>query len=204
MYEADSLQDLREVVGECTRCPLSCSRTKLVFGAGNPDADLLFVGEAPGRSEDVQGIPFVGPAGRLLDRMLESIDLRREDIYITNVVKCRPPGNRDPEQLEIQTCNPFLKRQIELIRPKIVCELGRIAAGVMLGRQIQITRIHGQKFIGNGYSNVPVLHPAAALRGQDTMRMLEHDFRQLASYLEDADPPPPAGPPPEPEQMGLF
>jgi uracil-DNA glycosylase family 4 len=202
MYEADSLEELREMLGDCKLCPLSAGRTKLVYGDGNPDAELMFVGEGPGRAEDAQGLPFVGPAGKLLDRMLASINLRREDVYITNVVKCRPPGNRDPEPEEIQTCNPFLKGQISLIKPKIICELGRVAAGVMMGRQIQITRIHGQKFIGDGYSNVPVFHPAAALRGQDTMRLLEQDFQNLKSYLEQSEPPPP--PPPEPEQMGLF
>ena len=203
MCEADSLEELRETLGVCQRCPLSQARNKLVFGAGNPEADLMFVGEAPGRAEDAQGLPFVGPAGRLLDDLLAGIGLARQDVYITNVVKCRPPDNRDPEPLEVETCGPFLAGQISLIKPKIICELGRIAAGVMMGRQIQITKIHGQKFLGRGYLNVPVFHPAAALRAAATADLLRQDFENLKSYLE-ADEPPPPPPEPEPEQMGLF
>jgi DNA polymerase len=163
----------------------------------------MFVGEAPGRAEDAQGLPFVGPAGKLLDEMLESIGMARADVYITNVVKCRPPGNRDPLPLEVETCDPFLRGQIQLIKPAIICELGRIAAGVMMERQIQITRIHGQKFLGGGYFNVPVFHPAAALRAPATMQLLREDFQNLKSYLEEQEPPPPE-PEPEPEQLGLF
>jgi uracil-DNA glycosylase family 4 len=203
MCEAGTLAELRQTLGVCQRCPLSQSRTNLVYGSGNPDAELMFVGEAPGRAEDAQGLPFVGPAGHLLDDMLAGIGLDREDVYITNVVKCRPPGNRDPLPLEIETCSPFLTGQIELIKPKIICELGRIAAGVMMGREIKITRIHGQKFLGRGYLNVPVFHPAAALRAAATADLLRQDFVNLKSYLE-ADEPPPPEPPSEPEQMGLF
>jgi len=203
MYEAESLEDLREILGDCTRCPLHESRNKLVYGAGNPDAQLMFVGEGPGRAEDAQGLPFVGPAGKLLDEMLTSIGLARADVYIANVVKCRPPGNRDPLPLEVETCIPFLQGQIKLIKPKVICELGRIAAGVMMERQIQITRIHGQKFLGPGYFNVPVFHPAAALRAPATMQLLREDFQNLKSYLEEQEPPPPE-PEPEPEQLGLF
>jgi len=203
MYEAESLEELREILGDCTRCPLHESRNKLVYGAGNPDAQLMFVGEGPGRAEDAQGLPFVGPAGKLLDEMLTSIGLARADVYIANVVKCRPPGNRDPLPLEVETCIPFLQGQIKLIKPKVICELGRIAAGVMMERQIQITRIHGQKFLGPGYFNVPVFHPAAALRAPATMQLLREDFQNLKSYLEEQEPPPPE-PEPEPEQLGLF
>ncbi len=203
MYEAESLEELREILGDCTRCPLHESRNKLVYGAGNPDAQLMFVGEGPGRAEDAQGLPFVGPAGKLLDEMLTSIGLARADVYIANVVKCRPPGNRDPLPLEVETCIPFLQGQIKLIKPKVICELGRIAAGVMMERQIQITRIHGQKFLGPGYFNVPVFHPAAALRAPATMQLLREDFKNLKSYLEEQEPPPPE-PEPEPEQLGLF
>ena len=203
MYEADSLEELCEILGDCQRCPLSQARTRIVYGAGNPDAELMFVGEAPGRAEDAQGLPFVGPAGRLLDDLLASVGLARDEVYITNVIKCRPPGNRDPLPLEVETCNPFLAGQIALIKPKIICELGRIAAGIMMGRQIHITRIHGQKFLGRGYLNVPVFHPAAALRTPATAELLRQDFVNLKSYLEEDEPPPPA-PEPEPEQMGLF
>ena len=129
--------------------------------------------------------------------------MTRQQVYIANVVKCRPPGNRDPLPLEVETCIPFLRRQIELIKPGIVCELGRIAAGVMMERTIQITRIHGQKFLGRGYFNVPVFHPAAALRAPATMQILREDFARLKEYLEEEEPPPPAAEP-EPEQMGLF
>lgn len=204
MYEADTLEELREILGECVRCQLSRNRTNIVYGAGNPEAQLMFVGEAPGRVEDQQGVPFVGRAGKLLDELLASIGLKREDVYITNVVKCRPPGNRDPEPVEVETCDPFLAGQIRIIKPKIICELGRIAAGVMMKRKIQITRIHGQKFIGDGYLNVPVFHPAAALRGPDTMRLLREDFQNLKKYLEEDDQPPAAEERAEPEQMGLF
>lgn len=202
MMEAGSLEELREILGECTRCPLHESRTKLVYGYGNPEARLMFVGEAPGRAEDAQGLPFVGPAGKVLDEMLASIGMDRSQVYIANVVKCRPPGNRDPLPLEVETCAPFLAGQIRLIAPEIICELGRIAAGVMMERAIQITRIHGQKFIGKGYFNVPVFHPAAALRAPATMQLLRGDFQNLKTYLEESAPPPEA--PQEPEQMGLF
>jgi len=203
MYEAGSLEELREILGECERCPLHEGRTKIVFGYGNPEAKLMFVGEGPGRAEDAQGLPFVGPAGKLLDDLLGQIGMTRQQVYIANVVKCRPPGNRDPLPLEVETCIPFLRRQIELIKPGIVCELGRIAAGVMMERTIQITRIHGQKFLGRGYFNVPVFHPAAALRAPATMQLLREDFARLKEYLEEEEPPPPAAEP-EPEQMGLF
>jgi uracil-DNA glycosylase family 4 len=203
MYEADSLEELREILGDCTRCPLHEGRRNLVYGVGNPDAQLMFVGEGPGRVEDEQGLPFVGPAGRVLDDMLRSIGLERDDVYIANVVKCRPPGNRDPLPLEVETCIPFLKGQIKLIKPRIVCELGRVAAGVMMERQIQITRIHGQRFTGPGYFNVPVFHPAAALRAPETMRLLGEDFSNLATYLAESEPSPPE-PEAEPEQLGLF
>jgi len=203
MYEAESLEQLREILGECTRCPLHESRTRLVYGTGDPRADLMFVGEAPGRAEDAQGLPFVGPAGKLLDELLGQIGLSRSEVYIANVVKCRPPGNRDPLPLEVETCHPFLAGQIKLIQPKIICELGRIAAGLMMERTIQITRIHGQKFIGPGYFNVPVFHPAAALRAPATMQLLRQDFQNLKEYLAEEQAPPPATDP-EPEQMGLF
>jgi DNA polymerase len=203
MYKAETLAELRDILGDCTRCPLSKSRRNLVYGDGDEAARLMFVGEAPGRAEDERGLPFVGPAGKLLDELLAGIGLRRSDVYITNVVKCRPPGNRDPLPLEVDTCNPFLKGQISLIKPTVVCALGRIAAGVMLEKTVQITRMHGQKFAMPGYFLVPVFHPAAALRTPSTMSMIREDFMQLKSYLQD-DEPPPARPREEPEQMGLF
>lgn len=211
MHEAGSLEELREMLGDCARCPLHKSRTRLVFGYGDPGADLMFVGEAPGRAEDARGLPFVGPAGRLLDEMLDSIGMERGQVYITNVVKCRPPGNRDPLPPEIEACNPFLTAQIRLVRPRIICELGRVAAGVMMGRPIPITRNHGRRFAGSGYSNVPVFHPAAALRSPATMQLLRQDFQDLRGYLEEQQAPDGAPgeaekpeEPGEPEQLGLF
>ncbi len=203
LEEAGTLDELRDMLGLCTRCRLSEGRNKIVFGYGNPEARLMFVGEAPGKAEDAQGLPFVGPAGRLLDELLAGIGLARKDVYITNVVKCRPPGNRDPLPEETETCNPFLAGQIRLIRPSIVCQLGRIAASVMMKRSVQMTKMHGQRLIGPGYFNVPVFHPAAALRTPATRGLLVEDFANLKKYL-DEDQAPPEPPSPEPEQMGLF
>lgn len=203
MEEAKSLVELREKLGVCTGCQLHQGRTNIVFGAGNQDADLLFVGEAPGRVEDSRGIPFVGPAGKLLDELLQGIGLSRSQVYITNVVKCRPPGNRDPVPDEIEKCKRYLTRQIELIQPRILCALGRVAAGLIMEKSIQISKMHGQKFEGPGYFIVPVFHPAAALRSTASMGMIREDFVNLKRYLEeDAQPPEP--PAVEPEQMGLF
>ncbi len=200
---AKTLDELREELGECTRCSLCQGRNNIVFGDGNPDARLMFVGEAPGRAEDAQGLPFVGPAGRLLERLLEDIGLKRGDVYIANVIKCRPPGNRDPVPEETEACSPFLQEQIEIIRPRILCALGRVAAGLMMGKSVQITRIHGQRFEGAGYFLVPVLHPAAALRASSNMDLIRQDFKSLEAYLADDDSPP-EQPAPEPEQLGLF
>ena len=197
------MEDLCRTVSGCTLCELHGGRTKAVCGEGNLRARLVFIGEGPGADEDAQGRPFVGRAGQLLNKVIEAMGLERADVYITNVVKCRPPGNRDPQPVETETCQPFLQGQIELIRPAIVCQLGRIAAGVMMNRPIQIGKVHGQRFIGPGYYNVPVFHPAAALRASSTLDLLRQDFENLKGYLEeDEEPPEPA--PAEPEQMGLF
>ncbi len=205
METGETLAQLRERVDECTLCSLGKSRTNLVFGDGSETAELMFVGEAPGRVEDQTGLPFVGPAGKLLDRMLGGIGIERSEVYITNVVKCRPPGNRDPEPGEHQTCNPYLQDQFRIINPTIVCALGRIAAGVLLGRSIQITKLHGNKIEHRGRVIVPVFHPAAALRSADNMQKLEHDFDMLRLYLDEEPPPDPqradTG---EAEQLGLF
>lgn len=203
MGDVNHLEDVRRELGDCTRCPLHKGRTNIVFGAGNSGADLVFVGEAPGRAEDAQGLPFVGPAGRLLDDLLAGIDLARDDVYITNVVKCRPPGNRDPQPQEIEACGPFLADQLRLLEPRLVCALGRVAAGVLLQKNVQISKIHGQRLKGPGYFLIPVYHPAAALRTPSNRDLLKRDFELLRQYLDDSEPPP--GPPaPEPEQMGLF
>ncbi|MBN2168801.1 MAG: uracil-DNA glycosylase [Actinobacteria bacterium] len=203
MEEVTTLVELRQSLGVCTKCGLHQGRTNIVFGAGDENADLLFVGEGPGRVEDAKGLPFVGPAGKLLDELLQSINLSRSQVYITNVVKCRPPGNRDPIPDEIEKCNRYLVKQIELIKPRILCALGRVAAGVILQKNVQITKLHGQKVEGPGYFIVPALHPAAALRSSQSMAMIREDFENLRKYL-DKDVAPPAPPAPEPEQMGLF
>jgi DNA polymerase len=159
-----SLGELHDAYAGCLRCALGESRTKFVFGVGNPGATVVFVGEAPGRDEDLQGEPFVGRAGKLLDKILEAIGWSREDVYIANILKCRPPGNRNPEPPEIAACEPILRRQIELIRPVILCTLGSIAAKTVLGTTQGITRLRGAL---HQYRDIPVVatyHPAALLR----------------------------------------
>lgn len=203
MVEAASLQELREELGDCGRCALQAGRTNIVFGEGDANAELMFVGEAPGRVEDELGLPFVGPAGKLLDELLASISLERGQVYITNVVKCRPPGNRDPIPQEIEACGPFLDEQVRLISPKILCALGRVAAGVLLEKTIQISKVHGKRLDGPGYFIVPVFHPAAALRTPSNRDLLFEDFQKLREYLHDDQAPPPP-PSQQAEQLGLF
>ena len=162
---------LRDDALGCTRCPLSATRTQVVFGTGDPDADLMFVGEAPGAREDEQGLPFVGRSGQLLDRlMLEEMGLTRDRCYIANVVKCRPPENRDPKPDEIETCRPYLQRQIELISPRVIVTLGNFAAKLLLDTKDGITKLRGRSYaFGDGHPPairlVPTFHPAAVLRG---------------------------------------
>ncbi len=155
---------MREEVGECARCKLAGGRTRLVFGVGNPHAELMFVGEGPGADEDVQGEPFVGKAGQLLTRMIEAMGYRREDVYIANVVKCRPPGNRDPEPDEIAACEPFLKAQIAAVRPKVIVALGRFAVQTLLRDPTPITRQRGAWRDYEGVRLLPTFHPAYLLR----------------------------------------
>src|SRR4051812_42599313 len=175
-----------EVAG-CTRCALAKGRTQVVFGAGSPTADLMFVGEAPGFHEDKQGVPFVGQAGKLLEKLLAGIGLAREDVYICNVLKCRPPGNRDPMPDEIEACEGHLWRQIELIRPKVVATLGNFATKLLSGRPVGITRVHGQEqeveLGGNRVLLYPLYHPAAALYTPRMLEVLESDFRRLPELL---------------------
>jgi uracil-DNA glycosylase len=182
-----ALADFGEQVAGCTRCRLSQGRTQVVFGVGNPDADLLFVGEAPGFHEDQQGIPFVGQAGQLLTKLLAGIGLARDDVYIANVLKCRPPGNRDPQPDEIEACEPHLFRQIELIRPRVVATLGNFATKLLSGKPTGITRVHGQEqertFGGRRVLLYPLYHPAAALYTPAMLRVLEEDFRRLPQLL---------------------
>ena len=174
---ADTLDEIRNDLGECTRCTLHAGRTTLVFGVGNPDADLVFVGEAPGRDEDLQGVPFVGRAGQLLTKIIASIGLTRDEVYIANVVKCRPPGNRNPEPAEVQTCEPFLFRQLDVIRPKVVVALGAFAIHTLLGTDQAISRLRGHVYEYRGAKLVPTFHPAFLLRspGPKTGRLGGHE-----------------------------
>jgi uracil-DNA glycosylase len=192
-----ALAAFAEQTSGCTKCRLSQGRTQVVFGSGNPDADLLFVGEAPGFHEDQQGIPFVGQAGKLLEKLLASIGLARSDVYIANVLKCRPPGNRDPQPDEIEACEGHLFRQIELIRPKVVATLGNFATKLLSGKPAGITRVHGrEQWTTLGGSRVmlyPLYHPAAALYTPAMLKILEEDFRRLPDLLgrsEELEPQP--------------
>jgi DNA polymerase len=160
----DGLAGVRAELGDCTRCRLSAGRTQIVFGVGNPHADLVFVGEAPGQEEDRQGEPFVGRAGQLLDKMIGSIGLSREAVYIANIVKCRPPDNRNPQADEIAACSPFLIGQIEAIRPRVIVALGKFAASTLLGEEVAITRARGRLRAWRGIPLMPTFHPAYLLR----------------------------------------
>jgi DNA polymerase len=208
----DELQAFAESVAGCTRCRLAQGRTQVVFGSGNPRAELMFVGEAPGFHEDKQGLPFVGQAGKLLDKLLAGIGLQRSDVFVANVLKCRPPGNRDPQQDEIEACESHLFRQIELIEPTIVATLGNFATKLLSGRPLGITRVHGQEQETTlGSRSVllyPLYHPAAALYTPAMLKVLESDFARLPELLGRA-----LEPMPEPElalvtapaqQLGLF
>jgi uracil-DNA glycosylase len=206
----------REASG-CLRCPLHQGRTRVVFGNGNADADLMFVGEGPGQQEDVQGLPFVGRAGKLLDQLLEEIELSRRDVFVTNVVRCRPPGNRDPLPDEIAACRSYTDRQIELIEPGLICTLGKFAMQVLTRTSRGITAVHGKPEVhelgGRAVRVYPLFHPAAALRSTGTLNSLREAFARIPALLEEP-PPVPIGavaPPalaavaePEPPQMGLF
>ena len=180
----------RDQVVDCTRCALSEGRTQVVVGNGDPASDVMFVGEAPGYHEDRQGIPFVGASGKLLTTLLEGIGLRREDVFVANVLKCRPPGNRDPQPDEIAACRPHLYTQIRLIRPKVLCTLGNFATKLLSGRPDGITRVHGHP-LEIEVEDVPVtlyplFHPAAALYARATLQTLEQDFARIPALLRAA------------------
>ena len=180
---AGELQQIRADLGDCRRCKLAPSRTNIVFGSGNPNAELLFAGEAPGYDEDQQGLPFVGRAGQLLTKIIESIDLKREDVYICNVLKCRPPENRNPESDEVSACNPFLKRQIAAIRPKIVCCLGTFAAQNLLQTAASISKLRGRFHDVDGMRVIATFHPAYLLRSPDKKREVWEDMKQIRAEL---------------------
>jgi DNA polymerase len=209
-----------DVVAGCTKCALAEGRTQVVFGAGSPSAELMFVGEAPGFHEDKQGVPFVGAAGKLLSKLLAGIGIEREDVYIANVIKCRPPGNRNPLPEEIEACEGHLWRQIELIQPKLVATLGNFATKLLSGKPAGITQVHGREqevmLGGQSVTLYPIFHPAAALYTPRMLEVLEADFRRIPELLGRAAVPlpeaaplakPPIEPVPAPaagQQLGLF
>jgi uracil-DNA glycosylase family 4 len=199
----------------CEKCPLSATRTRVVFGAGNADADLMFVGEAPGAEEDRQGLPFVGRAGGLLTQLLEEIGMSRDDVFICNVLKCRPPGNRDPQPLEIESCEPYLAEQVRLIEPRVVCTLGNFATKLLTGSRTGISKVRGAPQVhslgGRTVFVMPLFHPAAALRTPSVEDTLRGDFARLPELLAQPLPQPepiasaePATAVPEADQLGLL
>ena len=209
----EDLATFGEQVSSCTRCRLSQGRTQVVFGVGNPDSDLMFVGEAPGFHEDKQGVPFVGQAGKLLDKLLGGIGLERSEVYIANVLKCRPPGNRDPQPDEIESCEPHLFRQIELIQPRVVATLGNFATKLLSGKPTGITRVHGQEqevtLGGNRVLLYPLYHPAAALYTPAMLNVLQEDFRRIPELMgreeiPELEPEPVLAVPQPAVQLGLF
>ena len=208
-----TLQDLSASLYNCQRCKLAkLGRSQVVFGTGDPHASIMFVGEAPGFNEDQKGEPFVGAAGKLLDKLLESAGLSRSQVYIANVIKCRPPNNRDPEPDEVETCKPFLLQQIEMINPKLVCTLGNWATQTILEKKVPITKVKGQAIKLERFVVFPLLHPAAALHQGNLLETQREDFKKLKAYLDRMDAPvaqtvpaaaptPPATPQP---QLDLF
>ena len=210
----EALKDLYHQARECTRCPqLASTRTTVVFGSGNANADLMFCGEAPGKNEDEQGLPFVGQAGKLLDKLLAEIGLQRTDVFICNVLKCRPPGNRDPAPVEIENCQDYLMRQIELIEPTVICTLGNFATKLLRADPTGITRLHGreeERVIGTRAVRLyPIFHPAAALYTPANVEVLRRDFARLPELLALGPPRQPgeeeqqAPELPEPEMMAV-
>jgi uracil-DNA glycosylase family 4 len=220
----ERLVELYHEVAGCTKCPLYETRTKAVFGAGDADAELMFVGEAPGAEEDRQGLPFVGRAGQLLNELLVEIGLSREAVFIANVLKSRPPGNRDPQPLEIQACEPYLWAQVWLIEPRVVCTLGNFATKLLTGSPTGITRVRGTPQVhelgGRTVFLLPLFHPAAALRTPSVKEQLREDFATIPALLEKPLPQPmpsraeleeeesradvAAEPPPRDDQLGFF
>jgi DNA polymerase len=210
------LAALSDAVSGCTRCPLAATRTQVVFGSGSSTAEVMFVGEAPGFHEDKQGIPFVGAAGQLLGKLLGGIGLTRDDVFVANVLKCRPPGNRDPQPDEIASCESYLFRQIALIQPKVICTLGNFATKLLSGKPDGITRVHGREqevvLGGTPVLLYPIFHPAAALYTPRMLDVLQTDFERLPELIgREATPaavvqapPPESQPQPAAVQLGLF
>ena len=180
-----ALSAIRTEIGDCTRCKLhALGRRQIVFGVGNPNADLMFVGEAPGADEDIQGEPFVGRAGQLLTKIIEAMGLKREDVYIANVIKCRPPQNRNPEQDEVDTCEPFLFQQIDVVKPKVVVALGSFAARALLRTLDPISRLRGRVYEYRGAKLVPTFHPAYLLRNPSSKREVWEDMKHVKELLK--------------------
>jgi DNA polymerase len=185
LLPGDALAEVRTDIGDCTRCKLhKLGRRQIVYGVGNPEADLMFVGEAPGADEDIKGEPFVGRAGQLLTKIIEAIDLKREDVYIANVIKCRPPQNRNPEQDEVDTCEPFLFRQIDIIKPKVIVALGTFAARALLRTLDPISRLRGRTYEYRGAKLVPTFHPAYLLRNPVSKRDVWEDMKVVRELLK--------------------
>jgi len=210
----ERLVEVYRAASACERCPLAVGRNTVVFGAGNADADLMFVGEAPGAEEDRQGVPFVGRAGQFLNELLGEIGMNRDHVFIANVLKCRPPGNRDPQPEEIDSCRPWLDQQVDLIQPRVIGTLGNFATKLLTANPTGITRVHGtpQEHVIGGRSLYvfPLFHPAAGLRTPRVAEQLRDDFAKLPELLARTEPEPPAGiviapeGEPEPDQLGLF
>jgi DNA polymerase len=196
-----TLEEAATEAATCTRCRLSEGRTQVVYGVGDANADLMFIGEGPGYHEDKQGIPFVGAAGQLLNQMLSEVEIPREDVYISNVVLCRPPGNRDPLEDEIEACKPWLDERIAIIEPVVIVTLGNWATRFVLGPRVSISRVRGQRFPWNGRIVIPTFHPAAILhgggQGSPQMAALREDFKEIRRALDER-------PEPVDEQLGLF
>jgi uracil-DNA glycosylase family 4 len=217
----ERLVEVYRDASECTLCPLAATRTNVVFGKGNSDADLMFVGEAPGAEEDRQGLPFVGRAGGLLTKLLEEIGMSRDDVFVANTLKCRPPANRDPQPEEIETCRPYLEKQVELIEPRVIATLGNFATKLLTANPAGITKVRGTPQIrelgGRTVFLLPLFHPAAALRTPSLAETLRQDFRTIPRLLEqdpaamapvdDVDPVPPGeeiAAARTADQLGLF
>lgn len=196
-----ALEEASRDASTCVRCRLSQGRTQVVYGAGDPDADLMFIGEAPGFHEDKQGVPFVGAAGQLLNRLLADSGIEREEVYINNVILCRPPGNRDPLPDELEACRPWLDERIAIIDPAVIVTLGNWATRYILGSNVSISRVRGQRFPWNGRTVIPTFHPAAVLHGggenSKQMAALRMDFQEMKRALAER-------PQPVEEQLGLF
>ena len=182
--KTQSLTELRDEIGDCTRCGLHASRTHLVFGTGDPQAQLMFIGEAPGEQEDLQAQPFVGRAGQLLTRIIKAMNLERENVYIANIIKCRPPSNRNPQPDEIATCEPFLRKQVEIVNPKVICALGTFAAQTLLKTDQKISRLRGRFHDYCGVPLMPTFHPAYLLRNPSDKRLVWEDMKLIMDALK--------------------